>query len=117
MDYDEDQVLTDYVWSHGYNYMTELEQFGQKAVLARFKAEKSSPVMAQKILEQWWHLNDKGVNEALSKGVAQFQLAVRDRVLRDHPEIVNRCPSCKRVVRTPTAKQCHWCFHEWRKEI
>ena len=28
---------------------------------------------------------------------------------------VNRCPACNRVVRTPEAKQCFWCGHDWHK--
>jgi len=26
---------------------------------------------------------------------------------------VNRCPECSRVVKTPLAKQCLWCGHDW----
>ena len=114
MDYNEDQVLTDYVWEHGYQYMTVFEQLARKAVLARVKADNASTVIAQKILDKWGHLNDDRVNDALSKGTDHFRDTVKNRVLSDHPEIVNRCPSCSKVVRTPTAKQCNWCYHEWR---
>lgn len=26
---------------------------------------------------------------------------------------INRCPECSRIVRTPRAKQCLWCGHDW----
>lgn len=113
MEYNEDNVITDYICSHGQKFMTELELLGQKAVNARFKAEGSSPAMAKKILEKWGAENDPRVNEALSQGVEKFKESVRDRVLRDHPEIINRCPKCNRVVRTPAAKQCNWCLNDW----
>jgi hypothetical protein len=28
---------------------------------------------------------------------------------------VNRCPSCHRLVRTPKAKLCLWCGHNWKQ--
>lgn len=29
--------------------------------------------------------------------------------------LVNRCPNCDRLVRTPKAKLCLWCGHNWRQ--
>lgn len=113
MEYDEDLVLTNYVWSYGTSYMTELEKLGQKAVHAKFKAKDASPAMAKMILDKWGGENDPRVTQALSIGIEKFKRAVRDRVLQEHPEIVNRCPKCNKVVRTPRAKQCNWCFHMW----
>lgn len=26
---------------------------------------------------------------------------------------INRCPACNRVARTPVARQCMWCKHDW----
>ena len=26
---------------------------------------------------------------------------------------INRCPKCQKIVRTQSAKQCCWCFHDW----
>jgi hypothetical protein len=116
MEYDENKVLTDYIWSHAYEYMTDLEKLSYKAVNARFKAENASQEMAKVLLEKWGGKNDPRVNEALSQGVEPFREAVRDRILRDHPEIVNRCPECGKIVRTPRAKQCNWCFYDWHVE-
>ncbi len=113
MDYDEDQVLTDYVCSHGSRYFTRLESLGFKAVHARFKAEHAESHQAETILRHWGHENDPRVVAALADGVEEFRRAVRDRILRDHPEIVKRCPRCARVLRTPAARQCRWCFYDW----
>jgi rRNA maturation endonuclease Nob1 len=27
--------------------------------------------------------------------------------------VINRCPACKRIVRTPRAQHCLWCGHDW----
>lgn len=113
MVYDDDEILTDYVWHHCVSLMTRFEQLGHKAAFARVKANNSAPPMAKRILEKWGAQNDPEVVEALSKGVEHFKLVVRDRVLRDNPGIVNRCPKCSKICRTPRAKQCRWCMHDW----
>ena len=117
MDYDEPSVLTEYVCRHCVPQMTDFERAGLKAVYAREKAEHAeSAKLRDMIARKWSAQGDPAVVAALSAGVDAFSRAVRDRVLRDHPEVVNRCPKCKRVARTPRAKQCRWCFHDWHHE-
>lgn len=116
MNYDEPSVLIDYVWSQCYTHMTDFERAGVKAVHARFKAAATdSDRLRGMILEKWGGGNDPTVIAALANGEEAFRVAVRDRVLRDHPEVVARCPQCNRVLRTPRAKQCRWCFHAWHE--
>ena len=116
MKYDEASVLTEYVWSQCYMHMTDFERAGLKAVHARSKAAATdSETMRRMILEKWGGENDPDVIAALTQGEDAFRVAVRDRVLRDYPQAVARCPECKRVLRTPRAKQCRWCLHAWHE--
>jgi hypothetical protein len=116
MNYDEGAVLTEYVWSQCYTYMTDLERAGVKAIHAQFKAAATdSERMRRMILEKWGGGNDPEVVAALAGGEHAFRVAVRDRVLRDHPKLVVRCPKCNRVLRTPRANQCQWCLHAWHE--
>jgi hypothetical protein len=52
---------------------------------------------------------------ALADGVEVFRRRVCRRVLaeRGAEVFVNRCPTCRRVVRTPQARQCLWCGFDW----
>jgi hypothetical protein len=116
MNYDEDSALTAYVWTHCYTYMTDFERAGVKAVHAREKAAAvDSEQMKQMILDKWGSISDPNVVAALADGHEAFRIAVRDRVLRDHPGIVARCPRCNAVLRTPNARQCRWCLHDWHQ--
>lgn len=116
MNYDEPSVLTEYVWSQCYTHMTDLERAGVKAVHTRFKAAATDNEQLRRlILEKWGGDNDPAVVAALTQGEDAFRVAVRDRVLRDHPEAVVRCPRCNGVLRTPRARQCRWCFHAWHE--
>lgn len=116
MNYDEPSVLTEYVWSQCYTHMTDLERAGVKAAHARFKAAAvDSEQLRRLILEKWGGRNDPAVVAALAQGEDAFRAAVRGRVLRDHPEVVVRCPKCNGVLRTPRARQCRWCLYAWHE--
>ena len=48
-------------------------------------------------------------------GYEQFQMTTAARILRDSPDKVsfNYCPRCGKLARTPTARQCRHCGHDW----
>jgi hypothetical protein len=61
------------------------------------------------------HVNDADVLRAFEKPREEREAAAIARVLtecRDQIQI-NYCPECSRVLRTPIAKQCLWCGHDW----
>ncbi len=119
-EYRDDEILTNYVWNNYQHLFTRLEQLGGKAVLSEDKASTaSSPAMAEMLRNRWGAENDPKVLDALSDGVENFRVRVRDRVLREqsHQVFINRCPSCKRIVRTPRAKQCLWCGQAWHETV
>ena len=62
--------------------------------------------------------DETGLREALSlanEGYQQFQLTTAARILRDSADKVffNCCPLCGELARTPSAKQCRYCGHDW----
>jgi hypothetical protein len=59
---------------------------------------------------------DLRVKGLLKNGPEAFLQSLCDRILREHAEqvVVNRCPKCGGLARTPEAKQCPKCFHSWR---
>jgi hypothetical protein len=71
--------------------LTELERAGVKAVHAQFKAAATdNERLRRMILDKWGGGKDPAVVAALSRGEEAFRAAVRDRVIRDHPELVAR---------------------------
>jgi hypothetical protein len=55
-----------------------------------------------------------GVREKLAAGFEAFQQSVVDRISREHPDLpIHRCPECNTALRTPLAKQCLKCGHDW----
>jgi hypothetical protein len=116
MKYDEDDALTNYVLQNFGEWMTPLESQTMKAVHAEEKARRSgSEQVASVIRRRWGELEDDQVARALEHGAESFRRGVRERLLREKAEdiIINRCPSCDRIVRTPRARQCLWCGYDW----
>ena len=59
--------------------------------------------------------NDPEVLDLLSAGPEEFMIKCAERILKEHPNKVylNLCPKCNKLARTPYAKQCRYCGHDW----
>ncbi len=63
-----------------------------------------------------WLSADPNILGLLENGYEQFAANCAARILNENPNGVylNNCPVCGRLARTPYAKQCKWCGHNWR---
>lgn len=111
MDYDEDAVLTDYVWFNYGHLMSRAEVFGHKAS-ASGNSRLDMVYEQQFGRENWAQMVD-----AYSQGPEAFRRRVRDRLLQGYASSIEitRCPSCQRIVKTPAARQCVWCGFDWHE--
>lgn len=79
------------------------------------KYDRTFYEMVKQICESMgWSPRDEIVRDALDDPDTFYE-QVRDRILDDHADevFVNRCPECDHVVRTPRARLCLWCGHDW----
>lgn len=115
MVYDDESELTRYIWNNFEPLMTDFERRVGRAILARQKAVAARGESTKRMLSTRWGLvGDAEVDSALAAGPEPFRRSVGKRILLECGEaIVNRCPRCSRVVRTPRARQCLWCGHDW----
>jgi hypothetical protein len=115
LSYDEDRVLTVYVWWHYRHLFTEFERKVAFRISVDRKTQNSPPEYAKWARARICGEPDPAVTNVLEEGVSVFQRRVRDRILaEDSAQVcINRCPVCQRIVRTPKAKQCMWCYHDW----
>ena len=60
---------------------------------------------------------DPEVLRLASVGWQQFLKTTAQRILSEHADQVflNCCPRCGRLAKTPRAKQCRFCRHDWRE--
>lgn len=69
-------------------------------------------------LKVGWLSGDKDVQELLKDGYDNFEIKVASRILNEHEDKVflNYCPKCKKLARTPFAKQCRYCGNDWHEK-
>ena len=58
---------------------------------------------------------DPEVLDLLNAGPNEFIIKCAERILKKDPDKVflNQCPVCKKLARTPYARQCRYCGHNW----
>jgi hypothetical protein len=117
MSYDEEAEATRYIWRYCTHIMTDFERRAGRAAMGREKVaamENAHQTTARKLSERWGLVGDPEIDSALSAGTEAFRRSVCLRILSEWgDQIINRCPRCRRIVRTPQASQCFWCGHDW----
>ena len=116
--YDDGTALTEYVWWHYKHLLTPAEA---RAGLYTIPCDRDAAIKAKgpqfaDYLDRIHGPVEKSeVDLELRDGYAALYLRARDRILREHVDsvFINRCPSCRRIVRSPGARQCLWCKHDW----
>ena len=118
--YDDREALHDYIMRHAKHYMTDFEKRCVHLGILREKAEAADdPSLHELSRDSWSREGSDDMERALTNGVWDYQMQIRERLQREAKEgtlLVNRCPRCHGVARAPLAKQCRWCGHDWHDD-
>jgi hypothetical protein len=125
-DYDDHRELDNYLCANRWALMTPFEQQAEALGIKREKARHAirdsgagEASWAQVWLAEFEAEADQSVGTAIGADLntfAAFQARVTQRIraaFLSNELRPNRCPSCRRIVRTPKAQQCLWCGHDW----
>ena len=97
--------------------MTAKEFAALKWLSIEAKANGCRSGAMQKIIRtQWlqhWQSDDSETLAFIEMGWERFLQHTHDRILRDHPNEVGKCPECQNLTATLQAKQCFACGHDW----
>lgn len=67
-------------------------------------------------MEAIYGFADDKTNELVARGREGMEIEIATRLLnRSRDEVINNCPKCGRLARTPRAKQCRRCGYDWHK--
>jgi len=115
-DYDESKVLNEFLTRNFFELMTDLERRSYDLALKREKADHSSA--AAERLPVWIAAAAAGADAETMSLQGRQALSARfgQRIQRDlwgGQIVINRCPRCSRIVKTPLARQCLWCGYDW----
>jgi hypothetical protein len=120
LNYDEDDELVRSILLYQRELLTDPEKLALRALEAHERAKLTdSERMRRALIDRWGNRGLPGVDAALEQGYEAFSIAVVRRVLREASAdvVLNRCPRCDRIPRTPMAKQCRWCHHDWHAAV
>jgi hypothetical protein len=117
--YDDERALAAYVWRHYRHLMTPLaRRIGDYSVpiVSDSPIDKARRVHAY-LEQQDGHVSDSEVHEAFKMDRNEFKMQVMRRLMsqRIAEMILNRCPKCSRLTRSPAARLCPWCGHHWHE--
>jgi hypothetical protein len=114
--YDELGMVAHTVLRYHAHLLTDFERKAIVAFDARWRiALAHDPEVMHHQLRLAGVFDTPGLGAVMSQGYETFCRDMASRVLFEHGDelVLNRCPQCYRIVRTPRARQCLWCFHDW----
>ena len=110
-----DKELIDYIITHYSQFLSLKEKAAQKHHLATLKSDNANDSRLKDMILRQWGMKDKEILDLLDNGYEEFKRISADKILKEHKDnvFINNCPKCGRLARTPLAKQCRKCGHNW----
>lgn len=109
-----DQETASYIINYFSNLMTDNEKLALKHHMHTYKTS-DDPKMRRILTNRGWIRTEPEILNFLKHGYDEFELNVARRIMTENPEKVflNNCLKCNKLARTPYAKQCRHCGHNW----
>jgi hypothetical protein len=117
-----DPYLAYYVVRYYRHFMTDQERLAHRHLLLTDKITSGrSDKEAQKEVARGSHPfreplpEDPKILKLMEGGFGEFFQSTAERILTEHEGKVflNLCPQCGRIAKTPKARKCRFCFHDW----
>jgi hypothetical protein len=111
-----------YVFAYYSHLMTEQERWAYRHLAGTMKATRRSDAAAQAEAKgtpvRWFRellSDDPQILFLARNGFGPFVEHTGQRILNEHRNqiVMNRCPRCGGVARTPQARQCRFCRYDW----
>lgn len=110
-------ALIDYIFQYCSGYYSETERKAKDHYIGTFKFGKYPDNISPKIdeVKNRFLTTDKAALKLLENGYSEFIKNTATRIFNDNINDLelNLCPKCRKIARTPKAKQCRFCSHNW----
>jgi hypothetical protein len=104
--------LTDYIIQYYSHLMSHNEKQAHLNIIYLQKTERNES-MRNSFTQRGWIIHKPEYDDLLKDGYGIFFENVAKRIFRENEVVLNLCPQCQKIARTPLAKQCRFCFHSW----
>jgi len=110
-----DNELLEYIFQYYPDFFSANETLAHQHAWATAKTRARSRKDQLKSQLNDMFSNDSEVLKLLDNGFKTFRLNTAKRIYNEHKDDLNLnlCPKCLKIARTPKAKQCRFCFHNW----
>lgn len=108
-----------YVVTYYFSLMSEEEKLAWKHHSSILKLEDN---VNSKTIEMYkrkgWISEENEILKLLEKGYENFERETAKKIFEKHSNQIffNNCPKCKKLARTPLAKQCRFCGNSWHQQ-
>jgi hypothetical protein len=119
-----DKELIHYIVTYHTDLLTDHEKLGLKHLRSEIKIESTDNGQNKDDIERntrlykkiGWLTEDKEILDLIEGGQDTLDKKIAERILKDHKDkiVFNNCPKCGQLARTPSARQCRHCGHNWR---
>lgn len=107
--------LADYIFNFCGKYFWEKEKLANRHLTTLLKSDGVNTAMYKVAQQRGWISSDPAVLELAKNGFEEYKRKVTERIFNEHKDELelNLCPKCGKIARTPRAKQCRFCLHDW----
>lgn len=108
--------LEQYIIAHCRKYFLKEESQAllQLSLTAEGRLSSEKSAVADWKVEKMYGFTNPKANELVALGGEAATQRIAQRVYDQHKnEIINLCPSCGKLARTPNSQQCRHCGHDW----
>lgn len=107
----------DYIIQHYLHLMSSKEKLAYKHAHSLLKIDQNEDIdkIKRVYFKVGWLTKDENALSLLNNGLEKFNEDTATRIMRNHASEIffNYCPNCGKLARTPTAKQCRFCYCDW----
>jgi len=111
-----DAETANYIVTYYSNFLSLEETIAVRHIHSLQKLSgESNPNLEKMYRKQGWLTDNETILDLLRDGYDTFEIRVANRILKENSDKVflNNCPKCGKLARTPMAKQCRFCTHNW----
>ncbi|MEO8711869.1 MAG: AbiV family abortive infection protein [Parafilimonas sp.] len=109
-------ALVEYIFNYRSSLMNDAEQKAYRHQIAVDRIAHGDRIGFHKYQFEEEHVSkDESVLRLLEQGYEYYKTMTATRIYNEHKDELNLnlCPKCFKIARTPEAKQCRFCLHDW----
>lgn len=110
-----DKETAHYIFVHYFHLSDNKTKLAWKHYSSSIKYKGATEVTLNFLKQNGWITENPEIFLLLNGGIDHFEMMVAEELFLKYPDkiILNKCPNCGKLTRTPQSKQCRFCYANW----